>query len=201
MKSIAIKSRSTWTFRWAAGSTLASEVLIILAMFWSGSMAIQHCGHHVSLATHLAVGTILRLATLSASLTNGVGKPFCRTNRTCRPMSSIRIIAIPPGEAPQEVREAWLDLTLPLPDGSKGTRRTWNVVGVLSGPKSYFTGCLAFLFGKFDRKDGYAVNGAAAVAELEKKNPPAAAWWRQNAAHCLEPSRMLVFPKDVCELH
>src|SRR5262249_39552999 len=43
----------------------------------------------------------------------------------------IRIIATPPGEAPEEVRRAWVGVELPLARGAAEPRH-WNVVGAVS---------------------------------------------------------------------
>ncbi len=53
-------------------------------------------------------------------------------------MAKIRIVACPPGEAPQAVREAWIGLELPLPPGRLGHRRGWLTTGVVSGPRTWW---------------------------------------------------------------
>jgi len=57
-------------------------------------------------------------------------------------MASIRIIAVPPGEAPQQVREAWVGLRLPVSKGVLGYRRRWFSGGkgdvVCAGPSRRF---------------------------------------------------------------
>jgi len=53
-------------------------------------------------------------------------------------MAKIRIVAFPPGEAPQAVREAWIGLELPLPPGRLGHRRGWLTTGVVSGPRTWW---------------------------------------------------------------
>jgi hypothetical protein len=49
----------------------------------------------------------------------------------------IRIVRIPPGEAPFWVREKWVGLELPLADGDRGPRGAYTS-GVLSGPRNRF---------------------------------------------------------------
>jgi hypothetical protein len=115
-------------------------------------------------------------------------------------MASIRILSIPPGEAPEDIREAWIGLSLPLAGWPLNRRRNWRVGGVLSGQKSVLAHWVSFIFGKAKKMDGYAVNGQLAITELEKKNPTAAAWWMQNVPRCVKPHWALVFPEDVCEL-
>lgn len=50
----------------------------------------------------------------------------------------IRITDIPGGEAPLEIRRAWVGLVLPLAPGEDGPR-TPRTAGVLSGPKRLLT--------------------------------------------------------------
>ncbi len=60
-------------------------------------------------------------------------------------MAKIRIVACPPGEAPQAVREAWIGLELPLPPGRLGHRRGWLTTGVVSGPRTWWRESCAYL--------------------------------------------------------
>ena len=111
----------------------------------------------------------------------------------------IRIIAIPPGEAPPWVREQWVGLVLPL--AKRGRRaRSRRVFGVLSGPRDFFTRWLAVLRGRAGRETGYVVRVLEAIAVLEKKSPEAAAWWRTNVPHMTSPFRCFVFSESVCQV-
>jgi hypothetical protein len=100
------------------------------------------------------------------------------------PERSIRILAIPPGEAPEAVRAAWVGLELPLSSGYTQPQ-TVPGIGVASGLP---TGHLR----------GYLVEGREAVACLAAASPEAAAWWRTYAAHVLAPGYQLVFPVEIC---
>jgi hypothetical protein len=111
----------------------------------------------------------------------------------------IRIIAIPPGEAPQWVREQWVGLELPLAQRS-GAARSRRVFGVLSGPRSLFDWGLAILRGRAGRESGYAVRVLDAIALLERKSPEAAAWWRTNVPHMTNPLRCFLFSESVCQV-
>lgn len=113
-------------------------------------------------------------------------------------MPSIRIIAVPPGEAPHQVREAWLGLRLPVSKGVLRHRRRWLSAGVLSGPKGILDGLRWLVRGKYERRDGRAVGTIVAVDLLEKANPEAARWWRENTPHLLQPGRHFLFPAQVC---
>jgi hypothetical protein len=111
----------------------------------------------------------------------------------------IRIIAIPPGEAPPWVREQWVGLELPLAQSSS-TARSRRVFGVLSGPRDAFARWLAILTGRTGRETGYAVRVLDALAVLEAKSPEAAAWWRTNVPHMTSPLRCFLFAESVCQV-
>jgi hypothetical protein len=111
----------------------------------------------------------------------------------------VRIIACPPGEAPQDVREAWIGLELPLPAGPFGQRRVWLTSGVVTGSKTGLQRLLNFVRGRVQVHKGYSVDGLEAVNVLALKDPVAADWWRENCAHVLDGKRRLVFPADVCQ--
>ena len=114
-------------------------------------------------------------------------------------MGSIRIIKIPIGEAPEDVREAWVGLILPLAEGRRSQRRNWAVFGVLSGPKSFLPKVLAMLLGKHPVLDGYRVNASAALEILAQRTPEAAEWWNENTPQFLRPNQYFVFDAESCE--
>ena len=115
-----------------------------------------------------------------------------------QPNAKIRIIAVPPGEAPFWVRQEWVGLDLPL------TRylnpQDAYAFGVLSGPQTWLGQIWNMLLGRAECAIGYAVEGAGAVDILEAKNPDAARWWREHAPQHLEPQRFLLFHAHVCEV-
>jgi hypothetical protein len=93
----------------------------------------------------------------------------------------IRIIAVPPGQAPEEIRKGWIGCefeTVALP-----------------GSKDYVQ--LGVRLGKPENLGGYNVETGEAIAVLAKKNPNAAEWWKKNFPPNLFP--YLVFKKEVCE--
>jgi hypothetical protein len=102
-----------------------------------------------------------------------------------RTVAHLRIKSTPPGEAPEEIRRAWVGVELPLRSCETGTTCI-SSVGVLSHqyPESAM---------------GYIVDGPSAVAALESQAPAAAEWWRQNAPHVVAPGYRLFFPVEVCE--
>ncbi|MGI4788689.1 MAG: hypothetical protein ACRYFS_07540 [Janthinobacterium lividum] len=111
-------------------------------------------------------------------------------------MVAIKIIAVPPGEAPQQVREAWVGIVLPL--ALPGQARGLNA-GVLTGPKT----SLARLWWRLTKRGssgvGYLVESAVAISLLSERHPWAAQWWQQNAPDFLKAERRFMFAAEVCE--
>jgi len=77
----------------------------------------------------------------------------------------IRIIAIPPGEAPSWVREKWVGLELPLADGDSVVQVFTS--GVLSGPGNRFLAIIWGLLGRLKVQSGYPVYVKEALGILE----------------------------------
>lgn len=113
-------------------------------------------------------------------------------------MLAVRIIDVPPGEAPVEVRNAWVGLVLPLSEG-RATPRRILVAGVKSGPKGFIEFLRHLLARRLFIREGYEVDVLPALEILEKSNPSAAEWWRQNAPHLLGRRKRFVFPTNCCE--
>jgi hypothetical protein len=120
---------------------------------------------------------------------------------------NIRIVKCPGGQAPADVRQAWVGLSLPvlsLPPGAI----PWREMGILSGSRSLLG---LWLKGRIQsikliksptspgpRMPGYRVDPAVAVNLLEKTNPEAAAWWRTNASHLFRPGICFLFDEACC---
>jgi hypothetical protein len=102
-----------------------------------------------------------------------------------RAAGRIRIVAVPPGEAPQGIRQAWVGVELPLVAGQKQPQAS-AVHGVMSG-------------GLAGSALAYVVDGRTAVERLASHDPNAADWWRENAPHVLAAGYQLLFPADVCQ--
>ena len=111
-------------------------------------------------------------------------------------VQAIRIIAVPPGEAPLWVREKWVGLELPL--ALDAAARDYVGFGVVSGPQTWLRQMWDIVRGRADRVRGYAVEGARAVEILQSSSPEAADWWRTHAPRHLAPRRYLVFHAHVC---
>ena len=109
----------------------------------------------------------------------------------------IRIIKRPDGEAPEDVRDAWVGLLLPvLPHFSRPLDR--RVLGVLSSPRWRFARRLKLWFGGGYQRRGYPVDTVAAVEILERVKPSAAAWWRKECPGLFNQGRCLFFSEDCC---
>ncbi|MFA5375394.1 MAG: hypothetical protein WC455_06550 [Dehalococcoidia bacterium] len=111
----------------------------------------------------------------------------------------IRIIAVPPGEAPEHIRQSWIGVVIPLPPPPFDEKRSIPSAGVLSGPKTPLGQISALLRGKGTKRYGYAVETLDAVGALAEKNPEAAQWWYKNTSFLMKKGQMLVFPAEVCE--
>ena len=112
--------------------------------------------------------------------------------------ASVRIVGVPPGEAPLWVREKWIGLELPL--ARYAEPKEYLTFGVVSAPGSWIAQCWARFRGRADRTSGYAVEGARAVDILERSSPEAAAWWREHAPQFVGPKGYLVFHAHVCDV-
>ncbi len=96
------------------------------------------------------------------------------------PRRQVRIVAVPTGPPPEEVRRAWVGLTVPLAPGETGPRPVKTP-------------------GNAEEKVGYVVDSARALAILAANAPAAAAWWKKNAPAYLQPGRALLFSPESCE--
>lgn len=110
---------------------------------------------------------------------------------------NIRILKRPRGEAPEDVRDAWIGLSLPvLPSHPHIVQG--RPFGVLSIPRHRLVRRFLSLVGHVPRQRGYAVDVTAAVQLLESFNPSAAAWWRSHAPHLFKPGLILLFEEECC---
>ena len=111
---------------------------------------------------------------------------------------AVRIVAVPPGEAPMWVRQKWVGLDLPVT--RYAAHRKLLAFGVPPLPLSWPAQWATILRGRAERVAGYAVEAALAVGILAQANPEAAAWWRENTPHLIAPKRYLVFHEEVCRI-
>lgn len=111
-------------------------------------------------------------------------------------MTSIRITGIPPGEAPAEIRAAWVGLELPL---RHDVPRRYLASGVLSGPRGPLQVLLHLVTFRLQVHTGYVVPALPAMNILERAHPHAARWWRESSPHNAKARRYFLFPPDCCE--
>jgi len=111
-------------------------------------------------------------------------------------MASIRITSTPPGEAPVSIREAWVGLELPL---LRDKPLRYLGSGVLTGPRSFVAMLVHLVTFRLTLHTGYVVPALTAVEILEKGNPAAARWWRENAPHAIRRGRLFLFSPECCE--
>jgi hypothetical protein len=104
-----------------------------------------------------------------------------------RKPGGVRILATPPGEAPEHIRKAWVGLVLPLAEPGLRIAQTR---GVLSSRR---------LEEPSKVKQGYVVDARGALAVLAESDPAAAAWWEENVPSCRKAGSKLMFEAEVCE--
>ena len=110
----------------------------------------------------------------------------------------IRIVSVPPGEAPLWVREKWVGLELPLAR-RQSMPLTAVTSGVLSGPPNRFRALLWGVLGRLHEQSGYAVYAAVALQVLEPTAPDAASWWRENVPRVNRRKKKFLFQTSACE--
>lgn len=93
----------------------------------------------------------------------------------------IKIIAIPPGQAPLAIRQQWIGITLPVAENLPSNTIEMGVLG-----------------GKPENSGGYPVETIIAIQELKKKSIESAKWWEFH----VDPKQMpwLSFQRTVCEI-
>ena len=111
----------------------------------------------------------------------------------------LHIESTPPGEAPMWVREKWIGLRLPLLQSAPEPMRL-NTGGVISGPRTRFQLWMARFFRRLEPASGYLVGVLPAIEVLERTSPEAAAWWRENASHILQPEKVFLFHAEACRV-
>jgi hypothetical protein len=72
--------------------------------------------------------------------------------------------------------------------------------GVLSGPRSVGASLIRLLTFRSTFHQGYVVAALAGIEVLERSDPAAARWWRENTPHLARPRRYFIFPTECCKL-
>ena len=111
----------------------------------------------------------------------------------------VKIVNVPRGEAPEEVRRAWVGMELPLAHGRPGLS-AGLVFGVKSGPKGFWATVGKLLGGQARAATGYVIDADVAFVELAAQRPEAAAWWRDHAPHLFGKGRRLMFDAGSCQV-
>jgi hypothetical protein len=112
-------------------------------------------------------------------------------------VASIEIVAVPPGEAPESIRAAWVGLVLPL---ERAGKRRVLTSGVLTGARTTLGRLWAGLTGHWRADEGYMVDADAALDVLKQARPDAARWWSENAPHLFGVGRKLLFAASACRV-
>jgi hypothetical protein len=111
-------------------------------------------------------------------------------------MASIRIKSTPPGEAPVSIRAAWVGLELPL---LRDKPLRYLGSGVLTGPRSLIATLVHLVTFRLKVHTAYVVPSLPAIQVLERADPVAARWWRENAPHAIRRGRHFLFSPECCE--
>jgi hypothetical protein len=113
----------------------------------------------------------------------------------------IKIIEKPPGEAPPQIRSAWIGVVLPLADIPHPQPGIWNTIGVLGKHHSLFAKLKRLFRPRIVEQPtpSYVVDVIAAVACLREKSPSAASWWEHHTPHLFKSGQMFCFDASCCE--
>jgi hypothetical protein len=107
---------------------------------------------------------------------------------------------MPPGEAPEEVRRAWVGLSVPVTEPESRLRDQVKCFGVRSGPHGIVRQLWALFRGRFETWRGYSIESRKCIEHLRAHDAVAAAWWVDNCPRFMEPKCFFVFPAECCEL-
>ncbi len=110
----------------------------------------------------------------------------------------VRVIAVPPGEAPEHIRRAWLGLVLPLAPWAPGPVEGAECDGPTK-PVGVFATLARLLTGRYPGGLYYVTSVDAALAVLERASPGASAWWLENTPHLIGANRTFQIAAGVCE--
>jgi hypothetical protein len=71
--------------------------------------------------------------------------------------------------------------------------------GVLTDPRSFLQTLVHLITFRLSVQTGFVVPSLAAIEILEKSDPVAARWWRENAPHTVRRGRNFLFSSEGCE--
>jgi hypothetical protein len=156
---------------------IQTSLKIILRLIFIGAY------HSVLWLPRQGMRTALTFGYPDYNLCSSQRQPF-RSNKE-EPMPKIRIIATPPGQAPEEIRKSWVGLEM-------------ETLGQVPAD--------AVLCGAVDGRpsevnnNGFRVTASEALRVLEAAAPKAARWWQERSVLRDGSAAELVFKKDVCLL-
>ncbi|EJM98886.1 hypothetical protein [Phyllobacterium sp. YR531] len=116
-------------------------------------------------------------------------------------MDAIVITSVPQGDAPLEIRKAWVGLTLPLHEFSRHGPVSMPAISVLAASEDIWLK-VKRKFGwtyKAENWWGYVVPSDQAIHILEASSPIAAQWWRKNTPGLLLAGDTLMFDANCCK--
>jgi hypothetical protein len=116
-------------------------------------------------------------------------------------MKLVRIVTVPPGEAPAQIRAAWVGVTIPLADIEASQPNLWSSRGVLGKERGLLAN-VKRLFGVPAVEQpsiGYVVEVLPAIEALRAHAPAAATWWEQHTPHLIKPGARFLFDASCCE--
>ena len=117
-------------------------------------------------------------------------------------MRQIRIIEIPPGEAPEQIRAAWVGVIIRLADVPEPQPGIWATTGVLGKELGLLAKFKRFLGAPVVEQPypSYVVDVLAAMDALRAQSSSAAAWWESHTPHLLKPGKKFCFAASCCEV-
>jgi hypothetical protein len=174
---------SKWGRRIAGAVMVVLAAYVLWATFTETGPAAWLITAQVSLIGRYSLKLTAALLLLPAVLgAYGVGYlyDYLTGQGKFRPRREVRIVAVPPGPAPEEVRRAWVGLVLPLGPAETGPRPIRTT-------------------GTGEEKVSYVVDAARALQILAAHAPEAALWWKRNAPAYSQPGRALLFSPEACQ--
>jgi hypothetical protein len=108
---------------------------------------------------------------------------------------SIKIIDVPPGKAPEEIRRKWVGLVLPIapPEKNKSFMQV-----LLTKPNCYLGIFVESREEDFLTNGAYFVSGPDAIAILSISSGSTAKWWCEKAPYFLKPQSGFIFSAACC---
>jgi hypothetical protein len=113
-------------------------------------------------------------------------------------ITKVRIVGIPPGEAPEDVRQAWLGVVLPLAPGQRGPVQL-HAAAQNEWQETWFTRFWRYVTTWRLQNAAYLVSVDDALIALEKTFPDAAHWFKRNRPEWCGQNLVFQFSTDCCE--